>query len=83
MLLELMVVFNFFIVLFLGFEIEVNVYVNRVFIIVFVSLLLLGIFFIIGIFIVWKDFRLILRRILVYILISDFFIVGGNLFGVW
>lgn len=77
MLLEFFIIVNMF------FEIEVNLFVNRVFIIVLVSFLLLGIFLIIIIFIVWKDLRLFFRKIFVFILIGDFLIVGGNLFGVW
>lgn len=77
MLLEFFIFVNMF------FEIEVNLFVNRVFIIVLVSFLLLGIFLIIIIFIVWKDLRLFFRKIFVFILIGDFLIVGGNLFGVW
>lgn len=67
----------------MSYDKEVVGEVNKVLIIIFVSFLLLGIFLIIVIFLVWKDFRLNFRWILVYIFIVDFFIVGGNLFGVW
>lgn len=66
-----------------GFEHEANAVVNRVLTTIAASLSLLGASIIIGTFIVWKDFRSTSRRILVYISIGDFFIAGGNLFGVW
>ena len=65
------------------FEEEANADINRVLTTISASLSLLGTSFIIGTFIAWKDFRSTSRRILVYISISDFFIAGGNLFGVW
>ena len=66
-----------------GFENEANAVLNKTLTTVSASLSLLGTSFIIGTFIAWKDFRSTSRRILVYISISDFFIAGGNLFGVW
>ena len=66
-----------------GFENEANADINRALTTVSASLSLLGTSFIIGTFIAWKDFRSTSRRILVYISISDFFIAGGNLFGLW
>ena len=66
-----------------GFEGEANANVNRILTTISASLSLLGTSFIIGTFIAWKDFRSTSRRILVYISISDFFIAGGHLFGVW
>lgn len=66
-----------------GFEDEANAVINRVLTTISASLSLLGTSFIIGTFIAWKDFRSTSRRILVYISMGDFFIAGGNLFGVW
>jgi len=66
-----------------GFEHEANALVNKVLTTVSATLSLLGTLLIIGTFIAWKDFRSTSRRILVYISIADFFIAGGNLFGVW
>lgn len=66
-----------------GFEHEANEDLNRALTSVSAILSLLGTSFIIGTFIAWKDFRSTSRRILVYISISDFFIAGGNLYGVW
>ncbi|KAL9968578.1 hypothetical protein ACROYT_G020687 [Oculina patagonica] len=66
-----------------GFEDEANAVVNRVLTTISASLSLLGTFVIIATFIAWKDFRSMSRRILVYISIGDFFIAGGNLFGIW
>ena len=66
-----------------GFEPEANDVINRALTTIAASLSLLGASFIIGTFIAWKDFRSTSRRILVYISISDFFIAGGHLFGVW
>lgn len=83
MLLESTAVSNFSTASPLGFETEANDHVNRALTTVSASLSLLGTSFIIGTFIAWKDFRSTSRRILVYISISDFFIAGGNLFGVW
>lgn len=83
MLLESTPVSNFSSPTTLGFEGEANARENRALTTVSASLSLLGTSFIIGTFIAWKDFRSTSRRILVYISISDFFIAGGNLFGVW
>ena len=66
-----------------SFEPEANSISNRVLTTVSASLSLLGTFFIIVTFIVWKDFRSTSRKILVFISIGDFFIAGGNLLGVW
>lgn len=66
-----------------GFEDEANAVVNRTLTTISSILSLLGTMAIIVSFIAWKDFRSTSRRILVYISIGDFFIAGGNLFGVW
>lgn len=66
-----------------GFEDEANALVNRTLTTISSILSLLGTIAIIASFIAWKDFRSTSRRILVYISIGDFFIAGGNLFGVW
>lgn len=66
-----------------SFESEANSVVNRVLTTVSASLSILGTSLIIITFIAWKDLRSTSRKILVFISIGDFFIAGGNLWGVW
>lgn len=60
-----------------------NIILNCVLVIIICFLFLFGVLIIIIIYVEWKDMRLILRRILVYIFIVDSIVVVSYIFGVY